>query len=321
MRALWLEGDLSLRSDLPRPVAGPGEALVRVRLAGICGTDLAVTRGYVPFNGVLGHEFVGEIVAAADAPERVGERVVGEINVTCGVCAACAAGRGTHCSNRRVLGIRGLDGAFAEYLRLPLSNLHPVPAQVPDEAAVLTEPLAAALRIRAQVDVDASQRVLVIGAGRLGQLAARVLALGGCELLVVARHERQRRALEAAGLRWIDEAAVAAARADMVVEATGAPGGFALARRAVRPGGVICLKSTYRGGPEVDLSSLVVDEVTLLGSRCGPFPPALRLLAQGLIDPSPLIDARYPLGRAAEAMAHAARPGAIKVLLTCADAR
>lgn len=317
MKALWLDDDPRLRDDVAVPELDAGEALVRVRLAGVCATDLELLRGYAPFRGVLGHEFVGEIAAAPDAPERIGETVVGDINVACGRCGECLAGRPTHCEQRRVAGIRGFDGAFAEYLRLPLVNLHRVPASVPDEAAVFAEPLAAALEIPRQLAIAPDQRVLVVGAGRLGQLIAQVLRLSGCALTVVARHTRQRALLEAVGIPWIAEDAVPERRLDLVVEATGAPGGFALARRAVRPRGTIVLKSTYQGLLETDFSSLVVDEITLVGSRCGPLPAALRLLQLGLVDPRPLIDGRYPLTEALAALDQAARPGGMKVLIDC----
>jgi threonine dehydrogenase-like Zn-dependent dehydrogenase len=214
-----------------------------------------------------------------------------------------------------VLGIRGRDGAFAQYLTLPLANLYAVPDQVPDDAAVFTEPLAAALQITRQVHLGPAQRVLVVGAGRLGQLIARALRLTGCDLAVVARRERQRRLLADAGLEWLAEDAVPAAAFDVVVEASGAPGGLALARSALRPRGILVLKSTYAGEVAVDLASLVVDEITVVGSRCGPFPAALRLLAQGLIDPRPLIEARFALAQADAALRRAAEPGVLKVLI------
>lgn len=317
MKALWLDGKPRLRDDVPQPLAGACEALVRVRLAGVCATDLEMLRGYHPFCGVLGHEFVGEIEETVDAPERVGERVVGEINIACGHCRECRAGRPTHCSRRRVAGIREQNGVFAEFTCLPLQNLHRVPDLVPDEAAVFAEPLAAALEVIQQVPITPDQRVLVVGAGRLGQLIARVLRLSGCALSVVARHPHQRALLEAARVRWIGEDALVKADADLVVEATGSPDGFALARRAVRPRGTIVLKSTYRGLSEADFSSLVVDEITLVGSRCGPFPAALRLLAQGLVEPTPLIDARFALADAVAALRRAAEPGVMKILIDC----
>ena len=317
MKALWLDGNLSLRDDVPVPSPRHGDALVRVRLAGVCATDLALQRGYGAFRGVLGHEFVGEIASAPDAPERLGERVVGEINIACGRCVECRAGRTGHCVRRQVLGIRAHDGAFAEYLCLPLANLHAVPAAIADQAAVFTEPLAAALQIPQQVAMRPEQRILVVGAGRLGQLIARVLRLSGCDLAVVARHPRQRDLLMQAGIRWIGEDEVQQNGADLVVEATGSPSGFAMAQRAVRPRGTLVLKSTYAGRIEADLSSLVVDEITVIGSRCGPFAAALRLLEQGLVDPTPLIEACLPLSHGPAALRRAAEPGVMKVLIDC----
>jgi threonine dehydrogenase-like Zn-dependent dehydrogenase len=318
VKALWLDQQVRLRTDLPLPSPGPGEALVRVRLAGVCSTDLALIAGYYPFVGVLGHEFVGEIEASADAANRVGERVVGSINLGCGQCRECLACRPSHCLNRRVLGIKGRDGAFAEYLCLPLDNLHPVPAQVPDLAAVFTEPLAAALQVLDRVELRPGDRVLLIGAGRLGQLIARVVALTGASTEVVARHAHQRARLSLAGIPTLDEHQIEPQRYDLVVEASGAPSGYALARRAVRPRGTLCLKSTYRGQVSVDLSALVVDEVRLVGSRCGPFPAALRLLAQGSVDPTPLIDVTQPLAQGVRAIQQAAEPDVLKVVIDCA---
>lgn len=315
MRALWLENQtLSIR-EVPVPVPPPGEALIRVRLAGICATDLELIRGYYPYTGILGHEFVGEIVAAPDDPGRVGQRVVGEINVVCRACATCLRGDLTHCERRLVLGIVKRDGVFAEFITLPLENLHPVPDAIPDEAAVFTEPLAAALEIQEQVAIQPSQRVLIVGAGRLGQLIASTLKLTGCDLHVVARHARARLLLEAADIPHWSEGEVPEGTMDVVVEATGAPSGFELARRAVRPRGTLVLKSTYAGRLEVNMSAVVVDEVTLVGSRCGPFAPALRLLEQGLVDPRRLIDAEYALEEGLAAVEAAGRPGVLKVLL------
>ena len=320
MQGLWLQdGRLSVRSDLPLPTTGPGEALVRVWLMGICATDLELLRGYYPFTGIPGHEFVGVIAAAPDQPDRVGERVVGEINLPCGQCAQCWARRGNHCERRRVLGIRDHDGAGAEYLVLPLANLHRVPDGIPDVAAVFCEPLAAALRLQEQRPIQPGERVLVVGAGRLGQLIALSLAGGDYSLQVVARHPRQRALLAAAGIAWLAEDQVTAGAWDLVVEASGTPGGFALARQALRAAGTLLLKSTYAGPATVDLSRLVVDEITLIGSRCGPFPAALERLRRGL-DPRPLIDARYPLAQAVAAFDQAARPGTLKILIDCRDA-
>jgi threonine dehydrogenase-like Zn-dependent dehydrogenase len=316
MQALWLENQtVTWRNDVPLPSPPGGEALVRVRLAGVCATDLELVRGYYPFTGILGHEFVGEVVEAAGTPDWVGRRVVGEINAACGECEACRAGRPTHCERRTVLGIIQREGVFAEYLSLPVANLHQVPASIPDEAAVFTEPLAAALEIQEQVPIHPSERVLVIGAGRLGQLVAQTLALTGCELKVVARHPHQKKLLGERGIHTLSEGDILDKKMDIVVEATGSEAGFHLARRAVRPRGVLVLKSTYKGEVQVNFSALVVDEITVVGSRCGPFPPALRLLEQQQVDPTPLIETCYPLREGQLAIEHAARPGAMKVLI------
>ena len=315
MKALWLQDrELSLR-DVPVPdAASTGEALIRVRLSGICGTDLELVRGYYPYTGVLGHEFVGEVVEAPDAT-WVGARVVAEINDACGSCDTCRAGRPTHCEARTVLGIAGRDGAHAEFVRLPLGNLHRVPEAVRDEAAGFTEPLAAAIEILQQVHVTSTDRVLLVGAGRLGQLVAQVLALTGADLHVVARHDSQRALLRARGVATVEAPDVARGSFDLVVEATGSPSGLDLARSAVRPRGTLVLKSTYAGEVTLDLSSFVVDEITVVGSRCGPFAPALRMLERGEVDPVPLIAERFPLAKAVEAMGRAAESGVMKVLL------
>ncbi len=318
MQGLWLEEKtLRFRDDLAIPEPPPGEARIRVRMAGICGTDVELTRGYYPYAGVPGHEFVGEV---ADGPEALlGRRVVGEINAACGLCPACAAGRQRHCPRRTVLGIVNRGGAFAEYLTLPVSNLHVIPDEVSDEAAVFVEPLAAALEIGEQVPLTPGQRALVIGDGRLGQLVARVLALSGCHVTAAGRHESKLSLLTAAGVHAVAAAALAgpeeAAAWDLVVECTGTPAGFAAARRAVRPRGTLVMKSTYADPLTFDASALVVDEVTLLGSRCGPFAPALRLIAGGQIDPLSLVSAVMPLREGEAAFEKSQAPGVLKVLL------
>ncbi|NUM43621.1 MAG: alcohol dehydrogenase catalytic domain-containing protein [Anaerolineales bacterium] len=315
MNSIWLQNNqISLR-EVPIPTPPLGEALVRVRLAGICATDLELVKGYYPYNGILGHEFVGEIVDAPDAPPRVGQRVVGEINAVCGKCATCKRGNPTHCENRTVLGIANRNGAFAEYTTLPLENLIPVPDAVPDEMAVFTEPLAAALEIQEQVLIKPTDRVLLVGAGRLGQLIAYTLKLTGCDLRVVTRHASQRNLLEGKGVACIHPEELPVRKMDLVVEATGSPAGFELARKAVRPRGTVVLKSTYAGRLTLDVSAVVVDEITLIGSRCGPFAPALRLMEQGLVDPRLLINAHYPLSEGIAAFACAEQGGVFKVLL------
>lgn len=314
MQALWLENNqLQLRQDVPIPDPPPGEALVRVVRAGICNTDLELIRGYYPYTGILGHEFVGIV---EQGPEHLlGHRVVGEINAVCGQCRFCRSGQPTHCENRTVLGIVNRNGAFADYLSLPVENLHPVPDTVPTDIATFTEPVAAALEIQQQVTVRASERVLVVGDGKLGQLVAQTLALTGCELLVVGRHREKLANLAARGIQTGLEDAVTDRAFDLAVECTGNPAGFELARRALRPRGILVLKSTYAGQLTFDASSLVVDEITLIGSRCGPFPPALQLLASGQIDVEPLIHARYPLSKGLAAFEQAKTKGVLKVLL------
>jgi len=314
MGAVWLENSTLEYRRVPIPEPLSGEALVRVNVAGICSTDLELVKGYYPFTGVLGHEFVGEIVRSPDQPDREGERVVGEINVACGCCETCLAGRPRHCEKRTVLGIVNRNGAFADYLCLPNKNLFPVPESVPDDAAVFTEPIAAALEIREQVNILPTDRVLVLGAGRLGQMIAQTLALTGCRLLAVARHEKQKKLLNAHHISWVEEKEIPEHRFDIVIEATGSADGFDLARRAVRPAGTIVMKSTYKGEIRVDFSSLVVDEITLIGSRCGPFAPALRLLENKRIDPTGLIEKRYFLKDAAKAFEHAAQTNVLKIL-------
>jgi threonine dehydrogenase-like Zn-dependent dehydrogenase len=315
MQALWLEDrKLTICASVPVPSPQLGEALIHVSLAGICGTDLELMRGYYPYTGIPGHEFVGDVVESADTYWR-GKRVVGEINLTCGECRECRSGNTHHCEKRKVLGIRDHHGAFAEYLTLPIANLHIVPPGVSNEAAVFTEPLAAALEIQQQVMIHPEDRVLLIGSGKLGVLIAMTLSLSPCNLQVTARRDRIRELLAAHNILSILPEQIPARQMDFVVEATGSPQGFDLAYRAVRPGGKIVLKSTYHGAAEVNLSALVVDEITVIGSRCGPFPPALRLLELGKINPLPLIEAQYPLDAGLLAFDHAEKQGSLKILL------
>ncbi len=316
MLSVWLEnGELSLR-DVPVPIPPDGEALVRVLAAGICSTDLELVKGYYPYRGILGHEFVGEVVSLnGQAAGLVGQRVVGEINAYCHNCSTCLRGDLSHCENRTVLGIVNRNGAFAPYLTLPLENLHRVPDSVSNVAAVFTEPLAAALEILEQVEVTESDRVLVIGAGRLGQLIARVLSKTGCRLGVAAKYHSQREMLAGAELHAVDPEDIRPGGYDIVVEATGSRAGFKGALSAVRPRGKIVLKSTYAGEITANLSEVVVNEITLIGSRCGPFATALNWLETKTIDPEVLVHARYPLKDGLQALSHAAEPGVLKVLL------
>ncbi len=318
MKSLWLaDGQLELRVDVPMPEVPEGEVLVRTVRAGICNTDLELTRGYYPFNGILGHEFVGVVEQGPDS--LMGRRVVGEINVACGNCSPCIAGMREHCERRTVLGIVGRNGAFAEYLTLPLENLHAVPDSVSTDAATFTEPLAAALEIQEQIEIRPDDRVLVVGDGKLGQLIGQTFALIGCDLTVVGRHPDKLELLEVRGIRTCREDAVDFGRFDLAVECTGSESGFGLALSALRPRGTLVMKSTYAGNLTVDASRVVVNEVTIVGSRCGPFAPALDLLAQQKVDVESLVHARYPLIDGVAALDHATKPGVLKVLLDIGD--
>jgi threonine dehydrogenase-like Zn-dependent dehydrogenase len=317
MRALVLDaGRLSLH-DRDRPFVD-GECLIRVTAAGICGTDLELLRGYAEFSGVPGHEFVGIVEKAPQADAAwIGRRVAGEITVGCGVCAGCrAAGRG-HCDVRTVVGIRGRDGAFADYLTLPPRNLHAIPPALDDETAVFVEPVAAACRVAQQVTIDAGAAAVVIGAGRLGLLVAQVLREHGARVTVIVRGDGGRTAATGLGLETMTmDAALAsrARRADLVVDATGHADGFAAASALVRPRGTIVIKSTIHGDTPIAFSPLVVDEITIVGSRCGPFDRAIELLASGAVQVKPLVSATYPLEQFAVAFEHARR--ALKVILS-----
>ena len=314
MRALCLGPDGPFVDRGHRARLEPGEARLALRLGGVCATDLELVKGYMGFEGVLGHEFVADVLDAPD-PALVGRRVVGEINAACGACATCRSGRPTHCPSRTVLGIAGRDGAFADEFSLPVGNLHPVPDGVVDEAAVFVEPLAAACRILDQVHIRPSHRVVVLGLGRLGQLCARVLALTGAAVAGVSR-SAAKRALLPPGIAGVGAAdAGALAGADVVVDCTGSADGLGLASDLVRPGGTLVMKSTVHAIGAARPTAWVVDEVTLVGSRCGPFAPALRLLAAGLVDPTPLVTARVSLDQGLDALARAAAPGGLKVLL------
>lgn len=321
MRGLWLEDRrLRVRDDLPVPEPPAGEARIRVTLAGLCHTDLELVRGYYPYTGVLGHEFVGVVDAAPGAPQWVGRRVVGEINATCGACPTCRAGRASHCERRTVLGIVHRDGAFADFLTLPIANLHAVPDGVPDDVAVFTEPVAAAFQILAQVAIDRRDRVVVFGDGKLGQVIAQVVATTGCQLTVVGRHPRKLAHLADRGIATRLDAASPAGSpapraADVVVDCTGRREGLQAAIAALRPRGTLVLKSTFAGDATLNLSAIVVDEITIVGSRCGPFAPALAALACGVVRVTPLIEDRRPLADGVDALSRAAAPGTLKVLL------
>lgn len=313
MRALVLDAN-GLRLDLqPEPYLNVGQALLKIRRAGICNTDLELVKGYMNFAGILGHEFVAEVV---DGPnDWLGKRVVGEINVADGTCEFCQRGVSSQCLNRTTVGIDRHSGAFAEYMALTTQNLHVVPEQVTDDAAVFVEPLAAALQVTEAVHISPRDCVVVIGAGKLGLLVAQVLRLTGAEILTVVRRDKQADLLKKWNMPVAWENSLSANSADVVVDCTGTSEGFSDALEAVKPRGTIVLKSTYAGLPEANLTRVVVDEIRVIGSRCGPFEAALRLLASGLIDVESLVDARYSLTDGLVAVDHAAQRGVLKVLL------
>jgi len=281
----------------PKPQRREGFALIRLLCGGICNTDLELVRGYYSFRGTPGHEFVGEVVEADD-PACIGRRVVGEINLACGACEWCRRGLGRHCPQRTVLGIVKHPGCFSEFFTLPERNLHVVPDEVPTEAAVFSEPLAAACEILEQVEIPPGDEVAVRGAGKLGRLVARVLEAHGCQVRVYGRHEQAPRA----AFRW-------------VIDATGFAAGLRQCIEMTEPRGTLIVKSTVHGVVRLDTAAVVVNEITLVGSRCGRFEPALELLRTGKVRVDDLITARYALEDAPRAFRHAARHGALKVLL------
>jgi threonine dehydrogenase-like Zn-dependent dehydrogenase len=315
MLGLYYDGRLRLRDDLPMPEPGPGEALIKVMAAGICHTDKEIVKGYMDFEGIPGHEFVG-VVAMTDDPDLIWKRVVGEINCPCGACTICIEGKGSHCRDRATIGISGRDGAFAEYIALPVSNLHVIPDTLPLYSAVFVEPLAACFRIMEQVHIGPRHRVAVLGDGKLGLLVSQVMRLSGCVLLAIGRYQHKLKILDRLGIRTameggprIDE------RFDIVIECTGSPEGFELAGSLVDPGGIIVQKSTFVESVSVDISRLVVDEIQVIGSRCGPFGPAIRALMRGLVNVMEIIDRRFPLEMGMQAFDYAMRDDALKVIL------
>ena len=299
-------------SDAAVPTPRPGEVLVRVLKAGICETDLQLVRGYMGFRGILGHEFVG----IAQSGSLQGQRVVGEINCACQQCDYCQAGLQTHCPHRSVLGILNHDGAFAEFIAVPAGNLHRVPDNVTDEQAVFTEPLAAAFQIPVQVPLHPSQRVIVLGDGRLGNLCAQVIAAAGCRLTVVGKHDRKLELISKLGIETakIDDFEHRR-EADIVVDCTGSASGFESALRLLKPRGTLVLKTTVAGTQTLSLAPLVIDEITVVGSRCGPFQPALAALQDQRIQVEPLIDATYSIADALLAFERASTQPTMKLLL------
>lgn len=323
MRALVFDQTLSFRPRQPEPPESEGDALIKVRRAGICATDLEILHGYMAFTGVPGHEFVGEVVSAPNK-DLIGQRVVGEINIACGRCDLCLSGLSSHCRNRTVLGIQKHNGAFADYLRLPSVNLHVLPKAVDDDSGVFVEPLAAAFQILKQVKLDGNadssrgkKWVTVLGDGRLGLLVAQVLRNANCPVRVIGRHPEKLALCEKWQIRSRALADIMPRHdQDVVVDCTGSAAGFELAMQMVRPRGTIVLKSTIAGAKPMNLSPLVIDEISVIGSRCGPFREAIRALAEKMVDVASLIHRRMRLEQGVEAMELAGRAGVLKVLLT-----
>lgn len=317
MRALVFDKTLSFDPRHPEPKRDEGECLIKVRRAGVCATDLEITRGYMGFAGVLGHEFVGEVVESPAARQWVGKRVVGEINVVCGRCDLCLSGLSSHCRNRTVLGILNRPGAFADFVRLPAINLHEVPASVEDDAAVFVEPLAAAFQITKQVKLDGKRWVTVLGDGRLGLLCAQVLRNAGCPVRVIGKHAEKMRLCDQWGIRSRPASEITPRHdQEVVVDCTGSASGLEMAMQLVRPRGTIVLKSTVADGKAINLAPIVVDEINVVGSRCGPFREAIKALAEKSVDVTSMIHRRMKLEQGIEAMELAGKAGVLKVLLT-----
>lgn len=316
MKGLWLQDrKMSFRSDLPMPVLAPDEVLIKVLLAGVCSTDLEMLKGYYDFTGIPGHEFVGQVVDDNGHSGLLGKRVIGDINISCGKCERCLHQEPSQCMQRRTLGIFDYNGVFAEYCNLPAKNLTVVPDAVSDVLAVFTEPTAAALRILDQVQVKPSDRVIVVGAGRLGLLIAQVLKNTGCDLKVVVRRAEPAAILTSLGIRAVFADEIRDKLADIVVEVTGSSEGFELSRSLTRARGTLVLKSTFAGDVSVNLSKLVVDEITLVGSRCGDYPAGLRALSSGLLQVGEMVDSVFTLNEGLEALNRAGQPGVLKVMI------
>ena len=313
MRAIVLETD-DVQVDMVRPAPIPAaeEVMVRVTRAGVCETDLQLIKGYMGFRGVLGHEFVG----VAESGPFAGQRVVGEINCACWQCNTCRIGFPTHCPNRTVIGILNHDGAFADMIAVPQRNLHRVPDAIPDDIAVFTEPVAAAFQIPAQIEIAGTERIVVLGDGRLGNLCAQVLASMADDVLVIGKHREKLALLDAMGLKTALLSDDIPQRSfDIVVDCTGSESGLPTALTLVRPRGTIVLKTTVAGTQTLAWAPFVIDEVTLVGSRCGPFDRALNALEHGLVDVEPLITDRFSLSNGMMALRRAQQKGVLKVLL------
>lgn len=317
MRAIIFNDRLKYTDSYPDPTAADGECLVRVHMAGICATDIEMTRGYMSFSGILGHEMVGTVTQGSKAWQ--GKRVACEINCVCGKCDMCQAGLASHCRRRTVLGISGRDGCFADFVAVPENNLHEVPDAISDEEAVFIEPLAAACQVVKQVPIEPRMSVAVVGSGRLGLLVAQVLAKTRCRLEVIGRNPKTLLFCEKKRIQSIAvDDLIPKNDRDVVVECTGSPAGLNIAMGLVRPRGIIVLKSTHAGDEPLNLAPIVVNEVTIIGSRCGPFPEAIDALARREIDVSSMVARAFRIDRGLEAFEAATSPNNIKVLLRIA---
>lgn len=314
MQALVFDGKLRFVQNYPDPQPSSGQVLIKVHLAGICATDLEIVRGYMNFRGVLGHEFVGRVLAGPS--KWLGKSVVAGINCVCGRCNMCASGLANHCRDRTVLGIARRDGAFGQFVLVPEQNLHALPDNITDQEATFVEPLAAALEITSQIAFDRRMRVTVLGPGKLGLLVGQVIALQGCKLQVVGRTDLSLQFAQKRGIQTCKlDQLVRANDQDVVIDCTGRPEGVDLALGLVRPRGTIVLKSTYHGSEGINLTPAVVNEVTIIGSRCGPFGQAISLLGQKKIEVLTMISKQFPISQGLEAFEYARTPGVLKVLL------
>jgi threonine dehydrogenase-like Zn-dependent dehydrogenase len=317
MKALCFKQSGLALIDVEKPVPNENEALIRVVMAGICATDLEIVRGYMSFSGTLGHEFVGR-VEQAKSSDHVGRRVVGEINIGCRICGTCMRNLDRHCRRRTVLGISGKDGCFAEYLTLPVRNLHRIPDKLEDRFACFVEPVAACFEILEQVTIMKRDRIAVLGDGKLGILAAQVLNHQSSDTTLVGTHERKLNVAKACGVRTLSVTELEPKSFDLVVDATGTAAGMPSAVELVRPRGTIVLKSTYHGDLVFNPAPLVIDEITVIGSRCGPFEPAIAAITSGDVRVEPLIDAVFPFDDGVAAFVSAQAPESLKVLMAMA---
>lgn len=317
MKAIFFDKKLNFVRNYPTPVPGVNEALVRIRMTGICNTDLEIIKGYMGFRGIIGHEFVGVIEKINGKTQRlIGKRVVGEINCGCGTCDWCRKGLKNHCPERTTIGIAKKDGAFAEYITLPNDNLLEVPENISDEEAVFTEPLAAAFEIMEQIHIKPADKILVMGDGKLGILCSLALNLAHADVTLMGKHEKKLKIAEGQHVSTVKLKDLKISKAyDIVVEATGAAEGFGMALQLVKPRGTVVLKSTVAEGRETNLAPVVIDEISVIGSRCGPFKKALRALSGKLIDVKPLITGIYPFDGAEEALRKAAKRDSLKVII------